>query len=173
MIVVEAVRPTARELRPITSGWGAIHWLNTLPLYVGVLGFLIFGLVAMGPDGDAYSPWLLFVFFVGTVIAWWASCQLMGWANARALKMAPASGADWRWTISEDGLKFESPHQTGWMDWKVIKSVQEERDRFLFLVFPNQSPVLPKRLLSEEQASALRALVDDLERKGVLGAGVD
>lgn len=173
MIVVEAVRPTARELRPIASGWGAIHWLNTLPFYVGVVGFLIFGLVAMGPDGDAYSPWLLFVFFAGTVAAWWASCQLMIWGNARALKMAPASGADWRWTISEAGLTFESPFQTGWMDWKAIKSVQEEKDRFLFLVLPNQNPVLPKRSLTEEQASAPRTLVDDLDRRGVLGAGVD
>ena len=173
MIVVEAVRPTARELRPIASGWGAVHWLNTLPFYVGVVGFLIFGLVAMGPDGDAYSAWLLFVFFAGTVAAWWASCQLMIWGNARALKMAPASGADWRWTISEAGLTFECPFQTGWMDWKAIKSVQEEKDRFLFLVLPNQNPVLPKRSLTEEQASALRTLVDDLDRRGVLGAGVD
>ncbi|MCA0367613.1 MAG: YcxB family protein [Proteobacteria bacterium] len=173
MIVVEAVRPTASELRPITSGWGAIHWLNVLPLYVGFLGFLIFGFVAMGPEGDAYPPGLLFVFFVGTIVAWWASCRLTVWRNAKARRMAPAGDMDWRWTISEDGLRFESPLQTAWTDWKAIKSVQEEKDRFLFLLVPNQSPVLPKRLLTEEQTLALRTLVDDLDRRGVLGAGVD
>ncbi|TFW14524.1 YcxB family protein [Brevundimonas intermedia] len=173
MIVVEAVRPTARELRPITSGWGAIHWLNVLPLYVGFLGFLIFGLVAMGPDGDAYPPGLLFVFFVGTTVAWWASYRLAVWGNAKALRMAPAGSMDWRWTISEGGLRFESALQTVWTDWKAIKSVQEEKDRFVFLLLPTQSPVLSKRLLTEEQASTLRTLVDDLDRRGVLGAGVD
>jgi hypothetical protein len=173
MIVIDAVTPTPKELRPIKSGWGVVHWLGLLPLYVGFLGFLIFGLVAMGPDGDAYPPGLLFVFFVGTFAAWALSYRLTVWASAKALKAAPAGGMDWRWTISEDGLKFESPLQTAWTDWKAIKSVQEEKDRFLFLLLPSQNPVLPKRLLDQQQLETLKSLIADLDRRGILGAGVD
>ncbi|MFN3838489.1 MAG: YcxB family protein [Brevundimonas sp.] len=173
MIVVEAVRPTAKELRPLQSGWGVLHWIACLPLYVGFVGFLVFGLVAMGPDGDAYPPGLLFVFFGGTFIAWATSFRLTAWVNARATSKAPASGTDWRWTLSQDGLTFDTPLQANRIDWRAVKAMQEERDRFVFLVLPGHNPVLPKRLLTEEQSEALRSLVDDLSQKGVLGAGVD
>jgi len=54
-----------------------------------------------------------------------------------------------------------------------VKAFQEEKDRFLFLVTPAYNPVLPTRLLTDEQKQALRALVADVRARGVLGAGVD
>ena len=173
MIVIDAVRPTAKELRPLASGWGILHWIACLPLYVGFVGFLAFGLVALGPDGDAYPPGLLFVFFGCTLIAWWASYQLAAWVNAKAAKAAPGNGLDWRWTISEEALAFDTTLQSNRIDWRAVKAVKEERDRFLFLVLPGHNPVLPKRLLTDEQMSALRDLVDEVRRQGRLGAGVD
>lgn len=173
MIVVEAVKPTPRELRGLRSGWGAMHWVVLLPLYIGFGGFLLFGLVAMGPDGDAYPPVLLIVFFGGTFIAWMAAYRLAAFIGARTAKAAPASGMDWRWTISNEGLKFESALQTNWTDWRAIKAVQEERDRFVFLLLPGNNPVLPKRLLAEDQLAAVRTLVAEARSRGVLGAGVD
>jgi hypothetical protein len=173
VIVVEAVKATPRELRPIQSGWGVVHWVVLLPLYVGFVGFLAFGLVALGPDGDAYAPGLLFVFFGGTVIAWMAAYRLAAAVGARAAGKAPASGLDWRWTISADSLSFESALQSSRIDWRAIKAVREEADRFVFLLLPGTNPVLPKRLLSEGQVEAVRGLIDDLRARGVLGAGVD
>nr|WP_316629156.1 YcxB family protein [uncultured Brevundimonas sp.] len=173
MIVVEAVRPTAKELRPLQSGWGALHWVACVPLYIGFVGFLVFGLVALGPNGDAYPPGLLFVFFAGTFLVWAASYRLSAWVNAKATMAAPAGSLDWRWTISEAGLTFDTPLQANRTDWKAIKAMKEERDRFVFLVLPGHNPVLPKRLLTDEQAQDLRTLVDALDRRGVLGAGVD
>jgi hypothetical protein len=58
-------------------------------------------------------------------------------------------------------------------DWRAIKTVIEEADRFLFLVTPGNNPVLPKRNLSSDQVEALRALIQRVEASGRLGAGVD
>ncbi len=155
------------------TGWGVLHWVACLPLYVGFIGFLVFGLIALGPDGDAYPPGLLFVFFVGTFVAWAVSFQLVRWMNVRAAKRAPVGCVRWRWTISDEGLAFDSPIQSSRTSWRAIKDVQEERDRFVFLMTPALNPILPTRLLSDEQKQALRALVADVRARGVLGAGVD
>jgi hypothetical protein len=157
----------------VRTGWGVLHWVAYLPLYVGFIGFLVFGLVALGPYGDAYPPGLLFVFFIGTFAIWAVSFRLVRWMNVRAAKRAPVGGVNWRWTISGEGLAFDSPIQSSLTRWQAIKDVQEERDRFVFLLTPAHNPVLPTRFLTTEQKRALRALVADVRGRGVLGAGVD
>ena len=51
--------------------------------------------------------------------------------------------------------------------------MRDEKDRFLFLVSPAYNPVLPKRLLDEQQLSDLRELISEIRAGGRLGAGLD
>ena len=59
------------------------------------------------------------------------------------------------------------------IDWRGVKSFVEEKDRFLFLITPALNLVLPKRLLSPEQSTELRALIAEVTVSGRLGTGVD
>nr|WP_255500214.1 YcxB family protein [Brevundimonas sp. P7753] len=79
----------------------------------------------------------------------------------------------WRWSIDQQGLLFENGLQSNRLDWAGVKTVQEEADRFLFLVTPSNNPVLPKRLLDGDQMDRFRALVAEAKASGRLGGGVD
>jgi hypothetical protein len=54
MIEVD-VAPTPNDLRPLRSGWGALHWDSQLPLLAGFGGFILFGLTSLGRDEDTYA----------------------------------------------------------------------------------------------------------------------
>ena len=82
-------------------------------------------------------------------------------------------GLPWRWRINGTGLRFDSGLQSNRLDWRGVKQVRDEKDRFVFLVSPAYNPVLPKRLLNDRQMETLRALIADLRASGRLGGGVD
>lgn len=172
MIDIAEVLPTPRECRPLSGGWGAIHWICLLPTHAFLLGFVIFGIAAVSLD-EAIPSGL----FVGVLVGSWAVWQLgMEWqrrTTALEARKAPVGGLSWRWRIDGTGLRFDSGLQSNWLDWRGVKQVRDEKDRFVFLVSPANNPVLPKRLLTDRQAETFRALLADLRASGRLGGGVD
>jgi hypothetical protein len=68
---------------------------------------------------------------------------------------------------------FSNGLQTNDVDWRAIMKVRDESDRFVFLVTPAYNPVLPKRLLGEQQLADLRGLIAEVTASGRLGRGVD
>ncbi|MFN7112449.1 MAG: hypothetical protein ACK4M2_12505 [Brevundimonas sp.] len=159
MIVVEEVQPTAHELRPLRKGWGLIHWVMYLPLWVGFVGFGLFGLAALKWSENAFPPLLLIVSLLATYLAWALSFKLVVGLSARAERRAPAGSPVWRWTLDDRGLTQEARFQSAFYDWRVIKDVRVEADRFVFLIVPSYNPVLPRRLLDAEQERVLEELL--------------
>jgi hypothetical protein len=173
MIEVEAVQPTAREFRSIKGGWGAIHWVCMPYTYAFLLGFLIYGLVANALTGHVLPPFLL----SGALFVTWIAWLVAGWAVRKVASheagKAPAGNLPWNWSIGPEGIVFSNGLQKNDVDWRAIMKVREESDRFLFLVTPAYNPVLPKRLLSEQQLADLRCLIAAVTASGRLGRGVD
>lgn len=169
VIHIEAVAPTAREMRAIRRGWGGLHWVCLLPRYAFVMGFATFGLMVEGT-----APAGLF----GTVViisglVWWGGLQLTQIVAARAQRKSPTGVLTWAWTIDDQAMTFDNGLQLTRVDWRAVKSVTEDGDRFVFLVTPGYNPVLPKRLLDASQLAALKALIAEVTGSGRLGAGLD
>ncbi|PZO04751.1 MAG: hypothetical protein DCF29_09840 [Alphaproteobacteria bacterium] len=173
MIEIEAVQPTAREFRSIRRGWGLIHWVCLLPTHAFLIGFVLFGVVALAVSDNTQAHGLFSVFLIGSWLLSLIGGSVVRRVVAREMRRSPAGNLPWRWLIDERGLEFDNGLQCNRVDWRAVKAFQEEKDRFLFLVTPAYNPVLPTRLLTDEQKQALRALVADVRARGVLGAGVD
>ncbi|MBX9460789.1 MAG: YcxB family protein [Brevundimonas sp.] len=173
MIEIEAVQPTAREFRSISRGWGAIHWVCIPYTYAFLFGFLIYGLVASSLAEDVLPPLLFSGTLFVTWLVWFVSAWVVRKVSSREAAKAPTGSLPWKWSIGADGIVFANGLQTNKVDWRAIKTVREESDRFLFLVTPAYNPILPKRLLDEPQLAALRGLIADVTASGRLGRGVD
>ena len=173
MIEIVNVCPTVRESRTVTRGWGSVHWICLVPTYAFLVGFLSFGLLAVSLAGDRLPGGL----FGGILLGSWAVWALgLHWQRLSLMKeahKAPTGRLPWRWRIDRTGLEFDNGLQSNRLDWRAVKAVRDEKDRFLFLVSPFHNPVLPKRLLDDQQLSELRGLIAGLRAGGRLGAGLD
>ena len=158
-IVIEEVQPTAHELRPLRKGWGLLHWVMNLPLWVGFIGFGLFGLASLKWSDNAFPPLLLIASLLATYLAWALSVKLVAGVISRVEKQAPVGKPVWRWTLDDRGLTQEVPLQSSFYDWRAIKDVRVEADRFVFLILPGFNPVLPRRLLDADQVRALQDLI--------------
>jgi hypothetical protein len=173
MIVIDKVKLLAPEMRPLKGGWGLIHWVACLPSCLPMLVILVFGVTVDGLAHDVLPPLLMSGFMIVTLVLWRWSGVLAQRVCAREARKAPVGGLDWHWTIDEQGFVFDNGLQTNRLDWRGVKTVREEKDRFVFLVSPANNPVLPVRLLEAGQLEALRGLITQITASGRLGGGVD
>lgn len=173
MIVIEDVKPTPREQRPNKKGWGAVCWACIPYTYAYLGGLLVYGFAVQAIAGEFLPQQLFNGVLVGSFLAWWGGAWLARRIWMAAALKAPTGPLTWRWAIDREGLVFENSLQANRVDWAGVKSVQEESDRFVFLVTPSYNPVLPKRLLDDEQADRFRALLAEAKASGRLGGGVD
>jgi len=173
MMVFEKVVPTAQEMRPIRRGWGLIHWVGFLPGWIPILALMMFGITVDVLARGALPPFLVSGFLIASFALWRLSGRLAQKTCMDEARKAPVGGLDWCWTIDEQGLVFDNGLQVNRLDWRGVKAVREETDRFLFLVSPGNNPVLPVRLMDAGQVDALRGLITGLKASGRLGAGVD
>lgn len=150
-----------------------MHWLCLPYTYAFLLGLLVYGLITTSLAEDVLPPFL----FAGCIVASWTLWMVSGWAvqkaAARAAAKSPTGGLPWKWSIDSKGIVFANGLQTNQLDWRAVKSVRDESDRFLFLVTPAYNPVLPQRLLDQSELAALRDLIAEVTASGRLGRGVD
>lgn len=173
MIEVEAVQPTAKEFRSIKRGWGVIHWVCVLPTYAFLMGFLVYGLIASSLADDLLPPFMFSGCLVASWVAWFFGSKAARWAATSEARKSPTGALPWKWSLDSGGVTFSNGLQTNTLNWRAVKTVLEEKDRFLFLVTPAYNPVLPKRLLSEDQLRDIRQLISEVNASGDLGRGVD
>ena len=171
MIEIQAVQPTAHEFRALTHGWGLLHWICCLPSLVYWLCFTVFGLMVLSYAGPSVPPELMPAVLVGTyllsLLATWVVRKVAG----EIQKGSPTGLLPWAWRIDGDGVVFDNGLQRNQVDWRAVKAVREQADRFVFLVTPAYNPVLPTRLLREDQKVELRALIAEVVASGRMGAG--
>lgn len=170
MISILQVRPTTRELRPLQRGWGAMHWVMCIPMLVPFMGLWALAIWGVGPYPDGR---VLFGALIGTPLVWIAARYLAGVATRRAGARAPASALPTDWRLDNAGIEISTALTSSRLSWPVLFKVIEEADRFVFLVSPPTNPVLPKRVLTANQLTALRALIVEVRASGRLGRGVD
>lgn len=174
MITIKGVTATPKELRPISRGWGRLHWWICVPMFVPCLGLL--AMVLTLADMASWYEELceaVGIIMVATGVLWLVAHLVVKRVTAKTTRATPLGGLPCDWHIDAEGLDFHTPISTTHVDWAAIKAVEEERDRFIFLLMPQNSPVLPKRLLAEGQAEALLALIAEAKASGRLGRGVD
>ena len=173
MIEVKAVQPIGRENRPIKQGWGLVHWVCLIPAFAVLLGFAAFGMVASAEDDwNAFSN-LYAAFLIGSWLIWVLGGIWYRRVVADETRRAPTGPLVWDWTIDVVGMRFENGLQSNAVDWRGVKTVREENDRFVFLVTPAYNFVLPKRLMNDRQLVQLTELITSLRSSGRLGSGVD
>ena len=173
MIEVRDIQATTKELRTLTRGWGGLHWVAVLPQIAFPVGFLTFGLLALGGDEPRFPLILLFGSFLIASLVWIAACQILMAVTVRAMRASPMGAQATTWRLDADWLEFGTDLQQTRIDWRGVKAFVEEKDRFLFLITPALNLVLPKRLLSPEQSTELRALIAEVTVSGRMGTGVD
>jgi len=173
VIVIDEVEPNAQEVRPIQRGWGLIHWVGCLPIHLPILAAVIFGVTVTALAGDYLPPLLLGGYTIGTVVLWTIASRWAQAVVAAEARKSPVSGLSWRWTIDDQGFAFDNGLQSNRLDWRAIKAIRDESDRFVFLVSPQYNPVLPSRLLGAVELAQLRALIGEVTASGRLGRGVD
>lgn len=174
MIQILQVLPQGREARPFMKGWGAIHWAPCLPLYVLCIGIGVLFATAYGWAYEEEGRSLRILIITLAIFVLWAmTTKLSEHVYRKANKSAPSSGLPCDWTLDQSGIAFSSALASSRTNWEAIKAVREESDRIIILLSPSANPILPKRQLTDEQLSAIRALVDEVTASGRLGAGVD
>ena len=173
MIVIDAVAPNAHEMRPIQRGWGLIHWVGCLPLYILILAAILFGVTVSAVAGDHLPPLLLGGYIIGTVVLWAFANRWAQAVVAAEARKSPVGGLTWRWSIDDQGFAFDNGLQSNRLDWRAIKAIRDESDRFVFLVAPHYNPILPSRLLDAGELAQLQALIEEVKASGRLGRGVD
>lgn len=172
MIKIDGVQPSSRELRPVTGGWGGVHLWAGFPLFIPFIGLCALALVASAyvRDNSQFAQVVIAILF-GTFGTWLLSQWALHRATFRAMRSAPGGGGIIDWTLTEEAVVFTTPVSTSRLDWAGVKSVREEKDRFILLVTPTNNPVLPKRQLSEAQARDVAALFAAVRASGRLGRG--
>jgi len=161
MIEIDEVQPVGREMRPLWRGWGGLQWLCIPYTYAFIIGFSLYGIASI-EWADGLIPTGAFVMvFALSYVVWFLSGWALRKASAAALAASPTGNRSWRWTIDGSGFVFDNGLQTNRLSWAGIKSVQEDKDRFVLLVTPQTNPVLPKRLLSQEQTDLFRTLANE------------
>ena len=173
MIRIEAVQPSAHELRAIKGGWGAIHWVCMVPTQATLLLFVAYGITTSILGDGQPTVGLFSAFLLGAVVVTRLGQYWLQSVTARECARAPTGGLNWTWVIDDTGLRFDTPLQSNRTDWRGVKTVREEADRFVFLVTPGYNPVLPIRQMNAEHIVALKALIADVTASGRLGRGVD
>ena len=168
MIEITGVKPTASEVRPVRRGWGLVHWVACLPGVV--LGGAIAALAVIAIEADTNGDTLDAVGLVllAALILFAVSQAVVRDVMRSAAAKAPGGEQACDWTFSREGVRFVTPFAKSQHDWAAIRSVREEKDRFVLLMAPGMNPVLPKRCLDAEQATALRALVAEMRTAGRL-----
>lgn len=161
-------------MRPLMSGWGRMHWASCLPLYALAFGASLLVAITYTWASRADGPSAV-ILWIGLAIflLWAATTKLAEHAFRKAQASAPASGMAYDWAFDESGVGFTGPLTSSRYRWEAIKAVKDETDRIVILISPVNNPVLPKRQLTDQQLSAIRALINEATASGRLGAGVD
>lgn len=164
MIEVPEVKATPEELGPF-SAWDEATRRLCVPLYVQIAGLLAVVLIVAGMSRNTALTIIVAVTALATFLLEKAAAQWALAAQQRVHRATPMGSAASTYVIDDEGLHVRNPHGVSLMRWSAMKGVLRDRNRFVFLVSPNNNTVLPRRLMSSAQELALIDMI--------AGAGVE
>jgi hypothetical protein len=132
------------------------RWLTRILWTMAILILAIGLLGSLGPRPSSWSPLPLYF-----LAAFWFYYAITVWkrAGGRAFAGRPELAQEYTVDFDENGVAFAGPiSQTRWTWPAFIKFVEAEKV-FLVHLSPCAFVILPKRLLTNEQADQLRAML--------------
>jgi hypothetical protein len=171
VVHVAGVLATARELRPATGAWPGLGlWVRAPILWLGACALAAAVVMFVVPMPDTATFWMagLWVAAVYGMIGLGLFVHRKGQAMAHRTPVG-ALAVDWR--LDGAGLAISSPLFENRLGWEAVTAIREEKDRIVFAVTPYANHVLPRRMLNEDQARALAALIAEVRASGRLGRG--
>jgi hypothetical protein len=119
-------------------------------LFLALVVILASGSELVRREGTRYPLLILEVIFVGAMaLAFWA----YPWLQARQAK--DATEQSWRFTPT--GAEVKTPLASATLSWQAVRRVVEEPEYILLFVSDSMAHPIPKRALTVEQQSTLRA----------------
>lgn len=168
---IAGVQATPRELRPVTRAWpGLGFWIRVPILWLAACVLAAMIVLVVVPMPEIATFWIggLWVAALYGLIGLGLFVQRKGQAMTRRTPLGALS-ADWR--LDDAGLTFSTPISENRLGWEAVTAIREEKDRIVFAVTPYANHVLPRRMLNEDQARALAALIAEARASGRLGRG--
>ncbi|RZJ06166.1 MAG: hypothetical protein EON89_01230 [Brevundimonas sp.] len=109
MIEIEGVRPTPKELRPLTRGWGAVHWVACLPMLLPILGLIAMDLSVfhLRPEDGALQA-IATAVLIGVALLWGITQAWTQRVMIAAHRSAPGAALPSHWAIGDVGVRFSA-----------------------------------------------------------------
>lgn len=172
MIVVDDVRQTPREMRPVLAAWPVARtWGIAVRLWLAVTFVTTAALILWSLE--SYLDLWLLISFYAMVLGMIALSAITTHRVSKASQATPLGDAPSRWVLDNTGVRIEHALSAQSLDWRAIVRVVEEKDRIIFAALPSRNHVLPLRCLRPDQLETLRELIAETSGSGRLGAGVD
>jgi hypothetical protein len=119
-------------------------------LFLALVVLLVFGSELVRREGPRYWLLILEVVVLGAMaLGVWA----YPWLQARQAKDATEQS----WRFSPSGAEVRSSLASASLSWQAVRRVVEDPDYFLLFVSDSMAHPIPKRALTVEQQSTLRA----------------
>lgn len=121
----------------------------------------IFALTALAARVLVPDAWLAVttLAFAGLLAAFRAVQAEYQWRQGRLLAADPHLAEEHALDLTSAGLQSACSHMTVQVPWSAITRVQETTEFYLFWYGPRQALPVAKRILTDEEDAALRAIV--------------
>lgn len=171
VVHVAGVRPTPRDLRPVTGAWpGLGFWMRVPILWLGACALAAMIVLVVVPMPEVATFWIggLWVAALYGLIGLGLFVQRRGQAMARR---TPMGGLAVDWRLDRAGFAISNAVAENRLAWEAVTAIREEKDRIVFAVTPYANHVLPRHALDADQARNLAALIAEVRASGRLGRG--
>ena len=164
LLVVQGVVPTRAEMRGVTGVWSHLNRWNGLASLVLLAGFLSL-LPAILSAPPPFQALALLGLPAIALFAFLRSHGVKAWQDA--VLASPPYSPPPRWLFTDDGVQVGNDFQSTSLSWHSVTLI-DEPDRLVLATAPNVLWVLPRRVLTAQQATTLNEIIATAVSRGVL-----
>lgn len=140
----------AREVIRFTWSW----WLAMATFVAAPAGMAIW-LIAF--RGSLWGPAILIVVAVAGAFFWSYAIPWIGIVTTR--RGIPEADGPYTWTVAGEGCHLNGPNGSAQLGWKAFVRVRETPEFVLLYLGKSLAQFIPKRAMSSDQLSTLRAVL--------------
>lgn len=166
-VVFEGVRLTARD-RQQQSPWARVRRHSTRTSWLYWLAPALTMIVLSGLNVDYETALAVTISMCAMIIYSSLVCSRLNRITSDLYAASPVGAAPLTWRFDAQAIRQDSAAIRADFPWSSVVDVSETPEHFLFLLTPYSTLVLPKRFGDAEQVDALRKLVADARRSGMI-----